>query len=132
MKSERVRRLSVTMAGDEEVEPHPAPPTSQEAVHISSSATEVTPQPLSVIPSSTSFDSKFSMMKFAMDHFRQAEARHVTLLCHQTRACAHCIYIFGQALAVSSGLSVWVLWLCTVGECAPAGAAPVGMRLSRS
>lgn len=91
MKSERVRRLSVTMAGDEEVEPHPAPPTSQEAVRIS--ATEVTPQPLAAIPSSTSFDSKFSMMKFAMDHFRQAEARQVTLLSHQTRACAHCTYL---------------------------------------
>ena len=90
MKSERVRRLSVTMAGDEEVEPHPVPPTSQETVHISSSVTEVIPQP---IPSSTSFDSKFSMMKFAMDHFRQAEARHVTLLSHQTRACAHCTYL---------------------------------------
>lgn len=104
LKNEQVRRLSVSMAGDELAEPHPVPPTIHEVGHVSSSTTEVTKPPLPLIPSSASVDSKFSMMKFAMDHFRQGEARHVTRLHCRAQACVHYTPARKYTLASFSGL----------------------------
>ena len=77
--SEKVRQLNATVAEDEQA--GAAPPTIQEAEHVSSDVTVVTGQLLLGDSAIASSDSKFSMVKFAMDHFRQGEARCVCPAC---------------------------------------------------
>ena len=135
LKNEQVRRLSVSMAGDELAEPHPVPLTIHEVGHVSSSTTEVTKPPLPLIPGSASVDSKFSMMKFAMDHFRQGEARHVTRLHCRAQACVH--YTPARKYTLRS-LFQWVagrpcsLCMCGSGNTLHPCCVLVGVRLSTS